>query len=255
MSKKIADRQCQPGKVSPARPALSRGCSFICTLAEKLRQHLYRFKKQIYCRREHIGMARELPSYIYRPACRIEFTLQLASQKHIFEALYRAENEKCKSIDKIIRQKWFDEPGSRRCYVALTKDTKDLCCMQWVVLPHDRKKPASVSSQQFDELKRDECLLDTSYTFDKYKGSGVMPSALLKICELAGMTGFKRIKTHISTDNLEYLLDCQKAGFQDFEKRIETTILFHTHRTILKIRPPKHPVNIIYQSKNGIRLK
>ena len=238
-------------KSLPGNLAFRRSFSAVRGAVESAERLFRQIKRGLYSREVFVGLHKEVPSYLYLPPCKVDFVLQRATQKHIMEALYRAEAEKRPDVYRAIREKWFEKPGFRRCYAALTRDTGDLCCLMWVVLPHDIAEMAPGSLPRCAGLKKDECLLDDGYTFGKYRETGIMPHFLLKVAAVAGSAGFRWVKTYIPLEDLPHLIDCRRAGFQDFERQTETRVLFTARSTVLRIRPPQNPVNVLYASSSS----
>ena len=82
------------------------------------------------------------------------------------------------------------------------------------------------------KLKADEVLLENAFTFEKYRGKGIMPSVQVRLAELAKSNGFKRMLAYIHQDNLETLPKVfERIGFQKFEEISELKLLFLTKRS------------------------
>jgi hypothetical protein len=237
MSSIITDKRLDGKPPKPKPSALKRGLGSLHKQAGNLSTFWSRVKKRIYSQQVYIGMKKELEDATYQPPCKFEFDLRLASQKYILEALYRAEKEREKSVSALIAQRWYRQPRFHRCYTALASDTKDLCSMQWLVLPQDIRSLSPEIQKQFAPLKDNECLLESSYVFDKYRDHGIMPWVIRKLGDTARTVGFKRMVTYVPLTDISSLGDCHKAGFQDFEKRIETKFLFRTLVETMRLKP------------------
>jgi L-amino acid N-acyltransferase YncA len=72
--------------------------------------------------------------------------------------------------------------------------------------------------------------MENSYTFKKYRGKKLYPSALVELAEIARDKGFKRILTYVREDNLASIKGCERAGFQVFGRVTEVKLLFSTKR-------------------------
>jgi ribosomal protein S18 acetylase RimI-like enzyme len=186
--------------------------------------------RQLYSRDTLLGLEQDLETKVVLLSSRFTYSLQPASEKDIEELLTKAKTESKASAHELIERKWFYESGFCDCYVARTTDAGELCFIAWLVSPKD----SSVMSQGFrsrlPSLKEDELLLENCYTFERYRGNGIMPSVVGRLCELARSQGFKRLITYVRQDNRASLRAFDKLGLRKFEEIPELKLLFFTRR-------------------------
>ena len=109
------------------------------------------------------------------------------------------------------------------CYLALTNDGLP-AYMNWVVFNTDwqRFRPYFTGSL-YRELGSDDCLFEFAYTFEKYRGLGVMSAALTMIIAriVEERPHLKWGYTYILDDNIPSLKGCHNAGFRPYMQRKE----------------------------------
>lgn len=107
--------------------------------------------------------------------------------------------------------------GLRTCYVAVTED-QDICYMQWLIdSSQNHMRPRNVGLV----LRTDEMMLEWAYTFDKYRGLGIMASAMSQISERAALAGAHWALTLVDKDNIASLKGCKNANFRPYKLREE----------------------------------
>lgn len=107
--------------------------------------------------------------------------------------------------------------GLRTCYVAVTEDD-DICYMQWLIDPsQNHLRPLNVGLV----LKPDERLLEWAFTFEKYRGLGIMACAMAQIAERGLETGARWALTLVQDINIASLKGCRSAGFRPYQVREE----------------------------------
>ena len=112
------------------------------------------------------------------------------------------------------------------CYIAESPDGQ-LCYMQWLIAPAEQVRFRSYFSGEFKDLRDDEVLLEFAYTFEKFRGQGVMAAAMAKIAEQNISRGARWALTFVRDDNLASLKGCKNAGFRPYMYRTEKWRLFH----------------------------
>jgi len=104
------------------------------------------------------------------------------------------------------------------CYVAVTADDS-ICYMQWLVGARDTDKLRPffklrpLSKGTLYPLASDEMLLEFAYTFEKFRGQGIMSHAMSRIAEKALEHGARSVITFVQQDNIASLKGCERAGF------------------------------------------
>ncbi len=187
-------------------------------------------KRQVYSRATFIGLEKNLNTKCAPVPCRVEYALQLASEKDMDEVVQKAKTESKESAHELVQRRWFYESGFLNCYVARTIDTGELCYMVWLISLVDRALVKSGFRDMLPRLKEDEILMENSYTFEKHRGNRIMPSAMAEWSEMARSNGFKRVITYVRQDNIASLRGCERAGFRKFEEIPEFKLLFFSKR-------------------------
>ena len=112
------------------------------------------------------------------------------------------------------------------CYIAESPDGQ-LCYMQWLIAPAEQMRFRRYFSGELKNLRDDEVLLEFAYTFEKFRGQGVMAAAMAKIAEQNISQGARWALTSVRDDNLASLKGCKNAGFRPYMYRTEQWRLFH----------------------------
>jgi len=101
------------------------------------------------------------------------------------------------------------------CYVAESTDGQ-LCYMQWLIAPDEQQRLKPYIKGELRELLPEEVLLEFAYTFEKFRGQGVMPAAMATIAEQGMCDGARWAITYVKEDNIASLKGCSKAGFRPY---------------------------------------
>jgi GNAT superfamily N-acetyltransferase len=109
------------------------------------------------------------------------------------------------------------------CYVTVTA-SGELTFMLWVVFSEDwpRFKP-HFKGDIPGGLRSDECLFEFAYTFEKFRGQGVMAASLNLIAEEAWRErpSVRWAYNFVRKDNIPSLKGCRTAGFVPYMTREE----------------------------------
>jgi hypothetical protein len=116
------------------------------------------------------------------------------------------------------------------CYVAESADG-ELCYMQWLTGPAQQRRLNRYITGEPKELLADEVLLEFAYTFDKFRGQGVMPAAMATIAEQGLRAGARWALTYVNDDNIASLKGCAKAGFRPYMVREEQWRFFRVRQS------------------------
>jgi len=123
------------------------------------------------------------------------------------------------------------------CYVAVTDEQK-LAYMNWVVLSSDWKQFSPYfAGTLHKELGRDECLFEFAYTFEKYRGLGVMGSALASIIHQTALEHpyLRWGYTYVLDSNVPSLKGCGNAGFRPYMRREERWRAMSMHQEFVSL--------------------
>jgi hypothetical protein len=191
---------------------------------------LRQFGRQIYSKATFWGLEKRLDATKIDVASGLEYHLRPASEDDIEEMLKRTDEEGRDSVHDLLQRKWFYDCGFHDCYVGRTADGGDLCYIQWLVSRKDESALNKGFQGRLPNLKEDEILVENAFTFKRYRGNGVYPSALVRLAEISRGKGFKRMLVYVKKDNIASLRGCEKAGFEVFERVPEVKFLFLTKR-------------------------
>lgn len=116
------------------------------------------------------------------------------------------------------------------CYVAESTDGQ-LCYMQWLIGPDEQRRLRPYFKGELKELLADEVLLEFAYTFEKFRGQGVMAAAMATIAEQRIPAGARWALTYVKDDNVASLKGCAKAGFRPYMMREEQWRFFRLRQS------------------------
>lgn len=185
--------------------------------------------RQIYSRDTLLGLEKTLDTNGVRVESRLPYVLKKASLKDINELAARAKTESAPSAHELLERKWFFENGFTDCYIARSIDTGEPCGIAWLVSPDDNIMTRGFESR-LPALKKGEVLLENCYTFEKYRGRGIMPAIVHELQETARNNGFQRMLTYVRRDNAASLQVFKKLKFSKFEEVSELKLFFRTRR-------------------------
>lgn len=165
-------------------------------------------KLRIHSDRTSLVLRCELEKLPPPPACKIPLTVRKLEERDI-PIIVR---ERPRRLGVLLE----DVPT---CYVGETEEGH-LAYMQWAVLSQNwpRFKPF-FSGSLFRPLYPDEVLLEFAYTFEAFRGMGVMGAAMRAIT--AQYQAFRYAYTYVLADNIPSLKGCKNAGYRPYVERRE----------------------------------
>jgi hypothetical protein len=111
------------------------------------------------------------------------------------------------------------------CYVAVTA-TGQICYTQWLVGQSDLERFRPFFDGELGNLRKDEVLLEFSYTFEQFRGQKIMPAAVAAIAEKGLLSGARYAVTYVQKNNIAALKGCAGAGFSPYLIRQERWRIF-----------------------------
>ena len=89
-----------------------------------------------------------------------------------------------------------------------------------------------------EPLKADECMFEFAYTFEKFRGLGVMGAALVMIAEEAVrlQPSLRWAYNYIRVSNNPSLKGCRNAGFRPYMRREERWRAMHLRQKFIPLR-------------------
>lgn len=112
------------------------------------------------------------------------------------------------------------ESGLSTCYVA-TNQENEICYMQWMVDSSQNELVSRQFTGLCPPLGEDEMLLEWAYTFKRFRGLGIMASAMAQISAKGAEAGARWLYTYVAVDNIASLKGCRHAGYRPFQLRTE----------------------------------
>jgi len=113
------------------------------------------------------------------------------------------------------------------CYLAVTEQD-DICYMQWLIdSSQNHLRPRRMGLL----LQPDEMLLEWAYTFEKFRGLGIMSYAMAELAAFAGKLGARWALTIVEKSNVASLKGCRNAGFRPYKLREERWRALRTVQT------------------------
>ena len=187
--------------------------------------------RQVYSRANFLGFEKDLGTSIDRIPCQVEYSLRPACEQDMKEVLLRARSDGKGSVHELLQRRWFYESGFHDCYVARAADTGELCHLNWLISAEDHGVVSQGFRGRLPRLGEGEVLLKNVFTFEKYRGKGIMALVISELCEIARGKGFKRMLAYVRDDNVPALKGFERAGFRRFEEIPKVKFLFFTFFT------------------------
>jgi RimJ/RimL family protein N-acetyltransferase len=114
--------------------------------------------------------------------------------------------------------------GLKTCYVGVTEDGP--AYMQFLITADQNERLRAVFGGLFPPLAADEALLEFAFTLQEHRARPVMPTVMLRLIEIAGELGLRRVVTYVHVDNPSFMRFFMRLGFVPFVVRVERWRLF-----------------------------
>lgn len=166
-----------------------------------------------------------------------EISLSLASPEDAAQFFHLINKESRKSRSELLERKRFYEKGFHNCYIGRTINSKEMCCILWLVTKDDIEKTRS--EEYYPRLKQDEVFAENMYTLEKFRGKGISNSSGLLLAEIAREKGFKRAFHYTAEDNIPSVRSNVRRGHLLY-KRVLFCRFFYQFKikTIHQFDPP-----------------
>jgi GNAT superfamily N-acetyltransferase len=191
---------------------------------------------RVYSDSTSLGLRRDLRVPFTGPEAKIPITVRSLAENDDLSAL---EPEPGLSADEAFSrlvQRRLLRSGLRTCYVAIAPDGKP-CYMQWIIPPSENPRLRAVFGNLYPVLGPEEALLEGAYTFDDYRGKGIMGAAMTQVAEQAARFGGRWVITFVDERNPASVKGCVRAGFVPHLRRHEKFRLFYRQVTFETIQP------------------
>jgi RimJ/RimL family protein N-acetyltransferase len=140
------------------------------------------------------------------------------------------------------------------CYVAVTNDDR-LVYMNWVVLSSEWKQFRTYfAGDLYKELESNECMFEFAYTFEAFRGLGVMGAALAEIVAqlIKEHPELQCGYTYVLDDNIASLKGCRNAGFRPYMERREHWRAMKMREEFLALTPgTRFPFEVSSEKPNA----
>jgi RimJ/RimL family protein N-acetyltransferase len=184
-----------------------------------LKFFLKRLRLQIYSKSTEIGFTLDLTNYkIPHIEASIKYSLQTASKEDMGELLQGAKTESKESAYHLTMQLWMYEDGYHNYYIARTTDTNEICFIQSIIYPDDIRMARGRFKNVFPKLKIGEAIIESSYTFERFRGNRLHPAITTDLLRSCKERGLKRMIAHVSKDNIASIKGTERAGYTQFEE-------------------------------------
>jgi GNAT superfamily N-acetyltransferase len=181
---------------------------------------------RIYSDSTSLGLRRDLATYFTGPTARIPLTVRPLSSADDLSGLEPLPGLNADERFWRLAQLRLLRSGLQVCYVAIAPDGKP-CYMQWLIPPSENTRLRAIFGNLYPTLGPDEALLEGAYTFDAYRGKGIMGAAMAQVSEKAAAFGARWVITFVDEQNEASVKGCVRAGFAPFLRRRERFRFFH----------------------------
>jgi hypothetical protein len=187
-------------------------------------------RRRVYSDDLVIGLERDLAVPLETPQAKIPITIRplLGANDHaalkaaIAASSVGAEAHEAMELSDRMRML---EAGIETCYAAVDEHD-NLCYVQWLVKSDANAFLHDYYHGAVPTLQSDEMLLEGAYSFEEFRGLGIMACAMAQIAERASDSGARRVITFVGEDNVPSLKGCKRAGFDPFIMRRRSWRLF-----------------------------
>ena len=194
--------------------------TWVLLRAARFRILFQELRRRIYSDRITYGLVRDLSLDCEAPQSRIAMTVRPLRRDDVPGLLAISREQNSSDIYDRIRRQHLIDYGIETCYVAVTEDG-DPCFMQWLIGPDQNERIYEFFGGEYPGLKPDEMLMENAFTPEKYRGKGVMASAMWMIAAYATARKARRIITFVGDSNIASLKGCQRSGFVPYLLRKE----------------------------------
>ncbi len=121
---------------------------------------------------------------------------------------------------EVIRRLAMLATDLKTCYVIDGADGNPRF-LQWLILRGEYESLSRINHNWYPSLDSGEALMEYAYVFPKYRGTGILPSGVMKVLDVASSLGVVRIKTPIPAENANSLASFMRLGFKPYVLHIE----------------------------------
>jgi hypothetical protein len=172
-----------------------------------------KFKFRLWSETEYLGLLRDITKPFEARKAKIPLIIRPAEAGDI-EKIKAMDVHRMSDREHLVfltRLKLLNE-NLGTCYVAVSADN-DPCYIQWLIGADENDHMHSYFDGVFPRLDPDEVLLEAAFTFENYRGMGIMPDAMSRIAEKAVEYQATKVLTFVNENNIPALKGCKRAGF------------------------------------------
>lgn len=137
---------------------------------------------------------------------------------------------------EVIRRMSMLATDLKTCYVVDGPDGNPRF-LQWLILSGESENLSRISHNWYPNLENGEALMEFAYVFPKYRGTGMLPSGVRKVLDIASSLGVVRIKTPIPATNTNSLASFMRLGFRPYELHVERRVFGFRLKKIRSLPP------------------
>ena len=189
---------------------------------------------RVYSDSVSLGLRRDLRVPFTGPTAKIPITVRPLQDSDDLSGLDPAPGLSADDAYARLVQRRLLRSRLQTCYVAIAPEGKP-CYMQWIIPPSENPRLRAVFGNLYPVLGPEEALLEGAYTFDAYRGKGIMGAAMTQVAEQAARFGGRWVVTFVDERNQASVKGCLRAGFSPYVKRHEKFRLFHRKVTFTQV--------------------
>ena len=141
---------------------------------------------------------------------KMSFNMNVATQLDMEQIFRKIGLSSGITAYELIARKRFHKIGFKYCWVARLNGTHDIAYMQWMITPQENHLLENLPL--LHKLQPNEALLENAFTFEEYRGLGIMPAVMREIAGKAKSMGYGKVSTYVEKNNAASLRGCPKAG-------------------------------------------
>jgi GNAT superfamily N-acetyltransferase len=171
-----------------------------------------RLHEEVWSTRRFFGLRCDLTEPLPEPRpAKIEITMEPAESlvfRGFDDELARSSPE---NYLKVLLRTWYCRAGVEQLYVAWSDGVPVYA--QWLLTPAGQQRIPSYLPGRFPPLRENEMLLEGAYTFEQFRGLGVMAVGMGQLVRIAKESGAAALITYVDFDNVPSLRGCANVGF------------------------------------------
>lgn len=195
-------------------------------------------KSQMYSDTRAFGLRRDLTKPFQAPSAKIPITIRRLTEKDVQSFRYDTDQDVTQAgVYQRTSRIGLMERGIGAGYAAVDSEDR-IGYVQWMFLPRDNEALQSFFEGVFPPLAPGYALLEGAFTFEAFRGLGIMSSAMALIAKKAADEGVRYVTTFVTVDNIPSMKGCERAGFSPYCVRTERHRFFTLNVDFANIAEP-----------------